>query len=472
MIEIFIAIATLIIVVIIGMMDFVFRRPAMVNGAAENNQSGVKELAEALTIKMDPAAAKMYQEEFIESFNGPKQPPVVTLQDIGHGLPYSQNTAVFKPTVHIGQRKLHLSEVQFFADHVPADEAAICVYAGAAPSNHTGMLSRMFPNIKFLLVDPNPFDVRGADPVFLVSNKPDVQAAADDMVEQMSAGEEAIYIINGYFTNEIAKSCSKLKNVFFISDIRTNLEEVEREPGSIDILWNLSQQYNWITIMKPRKSMLKFRHPFYQESIEEFMKYAAREPCAADYKMSREFGIDFIENRKSRRLKYFDGIINIQAFPGQSSTETRLITDGRNVIDYGDPSDYENKLFRYNNLLRVYVLHKNDNADPALGFDHCNDCAIENHIWSSYLEKYKGKYPADTTVKSLVAEISKITYRDLRRGAHGKYFKQFPIKPLLKAAETYAAKSIMCDPYTGEPLAASSQYKSRFPKKKDDKAED
>jgi hypothetical protein len=62
--------------------------------------------------------------------------------------------------VHIGQRKLFLSEIQHLSAKLKSkDEVAIVVYAGSAASNKGWMEHLMFPNVKFLFVDPNMFKI-------------------------------------------------------------------------------------------------------------------------------------------------------------------------------------------------------------------------------------------------------------------------------------------------------------------------
>jgi hypothetical protein len=60
--------------------------------------------------------------------------------------------------MHIGQRKLFISELQFLTLKLPdlATEAYV-VYAGAAPSCKMKLLIDLFPNVTFILVDPNEF---------------------------------------------------------------------------------------------------------------------------------------------------------------------------------------------------------------------------------------------------------------------------------------------------------------------------
>ncbi len=72
-------------------------------------------------------------------------------------LPYRRRQGEYKTVLHWGQRKLHVSEIEFLTEfgfpycHV--------VYAGAASGTHIKQLSDMFPDVTFHLYDPSPFTV-------------------------------------------------------------------------------------------------------------------------------------------------------------------------------------------------------------------------------------------------------------------------------------------------------------------------
>lgn len=396
----------------------------------------LQQIINAQASKMDPKLKTQFAELFTEAYADADAPPIVTLDDIKHSMPYA-DVSVFRTATHIGQRKLFLTELQFLVDAVPAGQQCVCVYAGAAPSNHTGYLAALFPHVKFLLVDPNPFEVREAKPIMLAARggPPIDQATADKLVAEALAGSERIYIINDLMTMEIARACRQIPHdqLYFVSDIRTNATDGAKEPDTVDILWNLSQQYNWMSCMRPRWSMLKFRHPFYAEPVEVFERKHSQAPYAADFAMSKEYGIDFVENHKTQTLVYWAGTVNLQAFPGQSSTETRLITEAKETHNWGPPADYENRLFYYNSVERCFRHHINDNADRALGFDHCNDCALENHLWKKYIA-----YSGDTVpVRARVKKLSDITFRPLVRENHGHFFDKYDPASLLRAIQDF-----------------------------------
>ena len=71
------------------------------------------------------------------------------------GQEYRQRQGESKTMIHWGQRKLLLSEIEFLTKFsVPG---ATVLYAGAAPGTHTLYLIELFPELKFVLVDPAPF---------------------------------------------------------------------------------------------------------------------------------------------------------------------------------------------------------------------------------------------------------------------------------------------------------------------------
>jgi fibrillarin-like rRNA methylase len=58
-----------------------------------------------------------------------------------------------------------MSEVEFLMLY--AEEGTTVVYAGAAPGTHISFLSRMFPEVSFVLIDPAEFSVCPTDRIIL-----------------------------------------------------------------------------------------------------------------------------------------------------------------------------------------------------------------------------------------------------------------------------------------------------------------
>ena len=63
---------------------------------------------------------------------------------------------ILKYACHSGQRKLLLTEIEFLT-YVSSKltDLKLVVYAGSAPCEHISIILKMFPDLKFLLIDPN-----------------------------------------------------------------------------------------------------------------------------------------------------------------------------------------------------------------------------------------------------------------------------------------------------------------------------
>jgi hypothetical protein len=391
--------------------------------ATSPKPSTIPQLAELTAHITDPKLKAIYSNLYREVTTQLHQ-PLVRLEDIPHSLPYSEGNKIKKTALHLGQRKLFLNELQFLTQHTVPTKKYLCVYAGAAPSKKGGLLADLMPHVTFLLVDPNKFEIVGKKPTYITpTNLTDVAAAKKALAK---IGNKQIYIINGYFTNALATALAD-REVLFISDIRT-ADNPTGKPTNLDIIHNLAMQYNWIRLMKPRVSMLKFRYPYYNPKTDRDLRTRSQQ-YAEVFQLSKDFGIDFITDAEAQRLTYLSGDINLQPWGPISSAETRLVTDGLSSHIYPPLSEYEDKFFYYNNIERSYVRHINSNANPAVGFDLCNDCALENHIWTEYISKMgklnnasAGSGHADNQVDTLVEELTKIDGRTLLQEEHGKLF--------------------------------------------------
>ena len=341
--------------------------------------------------------------------------------DVPYELPYQGKSGLMKPSIHIGQRKLFLSEVQFLVDN-PAE---YCVYAGAAPGNKTHYLSQLFPDTKFILIDPNKFDlklenmkshrdVKHDDIIHMYSGYPTKsweygckkinkmsEKEKDKALKFIIDSDHKIFIIENYMDSDYAKWLSPLDHVF-ISDIRSNVGQ-NRYPTNLDIYWNSSMMFNWISELKPSMSMLKFRQIYADEGIEI--------KSMPEFDLSKKFGIDFIADMKKGVYRMPKSVLYLQSFAGRSSSELRMWIDKKdlkNIVIY-DCEKIDDVMFYHNTINRGLCFHENDNASRELGFCHCNDCAIENAIWERYTAKY-----GDGNVHDYVAYLGKITGRPLK----------------------------------------------------------
>lgn len=241
-------------------------------------------------------------------------------------LKYRRRRGELKTVIHWGQRKLLLSEIEFLTMYcVPG---ATVVYAGAAPGTHTPYLLELFPDLKFVLVDPAPFS------------------------SKLTEGPRCS-IRQELFTDELAREFETTNNTLFLCDIRScdwpldNEQEIEDK-----VLEDMQAQQRWHDIIKPIKSMLKFRLPWDAGNTE-----------------------------------YLAGDVYLPVFGPGSTSETRLIPHGHDRINW-DNQKYEEQMFHFNTVTRVARYpHKMPVGAAAYGLDYCYDCRSEVQIILQYLHR-------------------------------------------------------------------------------------
>lgn len=241
-------------------------------------------------------------------------------------LPYFDRDENERSSAHFGQLKLFVSELQFLtrftrvsntliggaaaADSpTPFIPHGLIVYAGAAGGHHIERLVDLFPTFKFHLYDSSRFCRK-------------ILSLPTDRCETYFK----------YFTNDDARSYSEEENVIFISDIRTGLKDE-------CVKTDMEYQKEWIQIMRPVVSMVKFRLPW-DESVTE----------------------------------YFDGDIQIQAYAPCTSTETRLIITDVDSVKLYNNSVYEQQMCYHNCVGRVSMY--DHRIRGVQGLDQCFDCAL------------------------------------------------------------------------------------------------
>ena len=236
--------------------------------------------------------------------------------------------------VHIGQRKLLLSEIQFLTEYYEKNpnKHPVLLYVGAAPGTHLLLLSLFFPHVFFILYDGAKFD-------------PELKKYPH--IFKVYEGEE------GFMTSEKCKKLAKdirTDGLLFVSDIR--LGDENREKFEHGVTRDMMLQQEWVQILKPISSLLKFR-----------MSYNMKE---------------------GDKQQYMKGKILYGIWPKPLSGETRLIVDKKdvnNIINY-DFTSYEQTMFFHNkktrpycydidNRFKKYIMGKNN------PYCTCYDCMAE-----------------------------------------------------------------------------------------------
>ena len=205
--------------------------------------------------------------------------------------PYRRRRFEKKTALHWGQRKLLISEIEFLTEY--ADLTLPVLYVGAAPGNHINVLVELFPDVKFILVDPREFRVRKIS---------------------------TVKIRREVFCDESARDVVKtLGRVNFISDIRSVDWTTHDEKSLENHVWkDMIDQQRWHNILSPHASMLKFRLPW-----------------------------------NKRRSDYLKGVILFPVWSAPTSAESRLVVSSSAETRSYDNVKYCNQMFYFQTRTRV-----------------------------------------------------------------------------------------------------------------------
>jgi uncharacterized protein YegP (UPF0339 family) len=386
--------------------------------------------------------------------------PILYLHDIKERLPYASSCSYYT-TQHIGQLKLLISEIHFCTIATKAkDDSFVMVYAGSAPNHKGFILNELFPNMKALLVDPaehllykpnggdqydksllsddkvlyfccadgNKFNVKnriiniydGKTVIRANRDSAEVKLISDNWKNKTTIEDEYLeafnlpynnYIIEDYFKDETAEFCKKLKaskDIIFVSDIRTNLNDNlkkniydKKDVTDLDICVNSAMMLSWVNIMQPRLSMLKFRPPYFLGKERIVFEKNCNQGMYKYYFDKVKSQVDFVKDYKDKKFRYIIGDEALQAFAGTTSGETRLIFSDIK-IGLIDHIKREEQLFYYNQIRRQYGFHDNQ-TDSITGIDNCGDCALSQKVISNYIDKYNfGEVKDNITLQSMI----------------------------------------------------------------------
>jgi hypothetical protein len=266
---------------------------------------------------------------------------------------------------HWGQRKLLFSEIEFLtiAKKYINFENALCIYVGAASGTHLPIIGELFKNLKFLLYDPNPFDIK-EDKQFMIKTGKD-GFFTDDKIN------DVLTIANG-------------RDIIFISDIRI-------KPNNEDCHKDMLAQQRWSILLNAKAIELKFRLPYVDvdekgNEINNLLNLTIPDDVIKDK-------IILPDTEKSKySYLYLDGDIYWQLYPHEFSTETRLITirlGDKFKMKYYDYKKYESQCLYFNEIDRLKTFFIDDShfvKYNILGYDDGYDSVSEYFIIKQYLE--------------------------------------------------------------------------------------
>ena len=258
-------------------------------------------------------------------------------------MKYDDKADLPRTNFHWGQRKLLMSEIIFLMDYMHIyPKTNLIIYVGSAAGMHIPFLRALFAKKKkfdFILIDPAKFSKRVKD--------------------EEKRKDGLFMVINDFFTDKMAQELYKKYkgNYFFLSDIRRGDDLCEK-----DVREDMKMQADWIKILKPNASLLKFRLPW----------------------------------EKTKQKYFVPSKIYFQLYGRPNTTETRLVVDKKDKFKemIWDCKKYEDICFYFNSITRRrYFKH-----DVSLaGFCHCFDCSAEILVWKKFL-KFYGEDDKDTKI--------------------------------------------------------------------------
>ncbi|KAG5477666.1 hypothetical protein LSCM1_04959 [Leishmania martiniquensis] len=278
--------------------------------------------------------------------------------------PYQSNasTASFEQRLlkglHYGQRKLILSEVEFFLqiavytkrhESVASPKKALIVYAGAACGFHLPFLFSLFPTLEFVLIDPAPF----CSQVKEIASKE--KSCVLELIEDLCTPELCLRIRRTYVDSH---------DIFLVSDIRSGRPtEMSLNQEHTDmILQDNDAQREWCFSLEAAAAMLKFHPPYPAAKGSNAEKYKTHDTTMEEY-------------------MYLDGTQLFGVWAPKSSSEIRLVVVGPFKQGYEPPT-------------RRYYCTAHEEQCYAYNVDkrYDKDCAAERLILESYLSAFPGVY--------------------------------------------------------------------------------
>jgi hypothetical protein len=262
----------------------------------------------------------------------------ISIDDINNRKKYKekQNKDIL-PIINQGQLKLLLSELEFLSiinikNLCKKYKKITILYVGCSPFNHGVAMLNFYSKypIQWVLVDPRPINPK-------CTKFPKVNFIQSLMDQKLC--EE----IN-----------SKYKNIILISDIRFSGDDTDIKTK--DIIRDQNLHNNFIKILKPLYSFLKFRYPF--PHVFESMNIP------------------------------FPNKFYLQAFCKSDSTETRMLLKDVKEFKFStleDSKEYEEKCFFYTCNIKRHRIADCELTKVLDGWHcKCYDCLLMFHIFKNF----------------------------------------------------------------------------------------
>ena len=324
---------------------------------------------------------KEVDEEFVRGLHLYGEPvnfsgkPVHTTIDLETdiGMSYTKGYKVAKGGIHWGQRKLLLSEIDFFTHHLEPNEYAVVYYIGAAPFEHGTILLEMFPTLTFVLCDPRDVwsakikeEARKSNPKIIIECEWITAKHIDQIIQTLSSNDPS--------DDPKIKAMRKVSKIFFVSDIRsTSTTEV----GTVD---NELQVHSDMLLQ--------------QKLVQTFGN--AMTSVGKEFVASLKFRLPFINEIGGIDYPYIGGILKTQPWSRTKSTELRLWWRPTDEMKTYNKKKIEDVMMYHNSVLRDGTF----GTTNVLGYCECHDCHYEVSIIKSYIDKFATSH--DLALKEMI----------------------------------------------------------------------
>ena len=333
-----------------------------------------------------------------------------------------EETKTYK-RLHWGQRKLLLSEIDFFnrvSERIGYDTfktQKIClVYPGSASGHHLLTEMLMYPNLILFLWDPAIFY-----DILLIADFKRRGIPLGRRWTEKQIGEAKKYLgrvfINmdlendkymQYYENakkeKVPKENFRLKlGTFEESGIKAYKEHIEKmseahttlfcsdirafqDKEAISFInYNNFKGYNDLLSLKIAGEVLNHKNFKRDMDLQKYWMDSIK----ADYGLFK-FKLKTRPYTKSEaQYEYYDGDIILQAWAPVTSTETRLfVAPGHKGKAYYNVSKYTNQLNTFNQILRTADLSRTKLSDLGMEFKDNPNYTL-NNIWERFLPRHK-----------------------------------------------------------------------------------
>ena len=239
--------------------------------------------------------------------------PYYDVDNIKYMIKYSENMLKKSNMCHLGQRKLLLTEIEFYNKFINFnDENNIVIYAGSAFGEHESLMIKLFPKIKFILIDPN-YHAFNYKYKYLYQN------------------------INVIPKTSIEMFDNNLNNIY--NDRIKHLEKISKKIKEIKFLLDKNNKYNALNINDNEyiKKMNNIKNKFYNKKniMDKIIKSKTKFFIIQDY---LNFELSDYLNKLINNSKYK---INLY-----------FVSDIRSVLNK-EPSDID---ILWNNALQIIFL--------------------------------------------------------------------------------------------------------------------